>query len=423
MRVLWITNILLPEAVSIIKGEHVLKGSGGWMIGAAMELIKNGKVSLNIAAPSSFVSELTTIQGEQVTYYAFPEVSNIRKNYIQYEGYFREITKQVSPEVVHIHGTEFPIGLAYVRACGSKNVVASIQGMTSVICRYNTDGIPVYSRLKYITLSDLILRRSLFKEKRDLSSYGRLEIELIKELHFVIGRTSWDKAHTWAINPNIQYYHCNETLRSEFYEGEWKFHDCHKHTIFLSQPKNSVKGFHQLLKALPIVLERYPDTIVRIPGSLHLYPVSLKGQFLLTGYDRYLKSLIDKGNLKGHIVFLGPLSATQMREEYLSANVFVSCSSIENSSNSIAEAQILGTPCIASFVGGTDDMVIHGETGFLYRFEEVEMLAYYICDVFGEGLDLEKLSHKEVSVAQKRHNPKLNCEALLNIYHQIINDK
>ena len=53
-------------------------------------------------------------------------------------------------------------------------------------------------------------------------------------------------------------------------------------------------------------------------------------------------------------------------------------SSIENSPNSLGEAQLLGVPCIASDVGGVTDMIPNKECGIIYRFEEVELLAKHI---------------------------------------------
>lgn len=45
---------------------------------------------------------------------------------------------------------------------------------------------------------------------------------------------------------------------------------------------------------------------------------------------------------------------------------------------------MVGTPCIASYAGGMMDSVSDGETGFLYRFEETEMLAMLVCRLFGD---------------------------------------
>jgi len=37
---------------------------------------------------------------------------------------------------------------------------------------------------------------------------------------------------------------------------------------------------------------------------------------------------------------------------------------------------------VAYYAGGIPDMVAHGETGFLYRFEEVEMPTMHIRSIF-----------------------------------------
>lgn len=63
-----------------------------------------------------------------------------------------------------------------------------------------------------------------------------------------------------------------------------------------------------------------------------------------------------------------------MVKRYLLSNVFICPSTIENSPNSLCEAQLLGVPHIASYVGGTADLM-KGNEECLYRFEETEMLA------------------------------------------------
>ena len=120
-------------------------------------------------------------------------------------------------------------------------------------------------------------------------------------------------------------------------------------------------------------------------------------------------------DLGERVTFLGPLSTQQMVDEYLNCNVFVCPSSIENSPNSLGEAQILGTPCIASYVGGIPDMM-RGNEENLFRFEEVEMLAEKISRVFS---DEEKQTDMS-AIAARRHDPSNNNQQLLSIYHKII---
>lgn len=48
MRILWIANLLFPEAEELLTGHGELKASGGWLIGAAEALLAYGDVELSI---------------------------------------------------------------------------------------------------------------------------------------------------------------------------------------------------------------------------------------------------------------------------------------------------------------------------------------------------------------------------------------
>lgn len=424
MNILWLSNIVLPEALSLLSGDNALRGTGGWMVGAVNALFQTETISLSIASPSERVSDLKVLKGEKITYYLFPLGAGNHKYNPSYVPYFRKIKEMVEPDVVHIHGTEFSHGLAYVRACGAEHVVASIQGMASVIAHFKRAGLSTFDILRHLSVSDVLLNQSLFHKVKDLKVCGESEIALIKELKHVIGRTLWDRANTWSINPDIKYHFCNETLRPEFYSGErWSFKSCEKHIIFCNQPTNTIKGFHQLLKALPLVVKIYPDTVVYLTGIKGLKADTFKHRLLEPGYVKYLRKEIANAGLEKHLCFLGPLNAEQMKQQYLNANVFVSPSTIENSPNSVGEAQILGTPVISSYVGGVSDMIDEGKTGFLYRFEETDTLAYLICKVFSGDVDFDAMSANEIQAASLRHNPETNCATLLQIYNDIIQNE
>lgn len=414
MKVLWIVNTLLPEAASLLNKDKEFKSSGGWLIGAANSLSLNDKIELFIATVNSCVTELKKLKGLNISYYVIPYGKGNIKYNVDYEAYWNQINESVQPDIIHIHGTEYSHGLAYVNACGNKNVVVSIQGLKSAYYYYHY-GITNWEVFKNITLHD-IFSRSMFKEKRLFKQSGELEKDLIKKIHYIIGRTSWDRCRTWAINPEAIYYFCNETLRDEFYDGSrWSYNSCSKHTIFLSQANYAIKGLHQVLKAMPIILRHYPDTIIRVAGGDLTRFRGVKGWIHYNGYMKYINGLIDKYNLRENIVFTGPLNAEEMKCEYLKCNVFVCPSTIENSPNSIGEAQILGVPCVSSYVGGAMDMM-NGNENNLYRFEEIEMLAYKICEVFKNESNQVNMH----DIAFIRHNPETNKEQLLKTYQEIL---
>ena len=415
MKILWITNIVFPEAISKLTGERELKSSGGWMLGAADALLKNDDVELFVASISNAVNKLTKIEGEKIVHYILPICEVNLKNKNLYAPYWQQIKKEVSPDIVHIHGTEYTHGYAYLKACGSENVVISIQGLTSSYYYYYY-GISKFEVYKNFTIHAL-LRGGIISGQKRFIKQSEYEKEMIRKTNHIIGRTSWDRANTWAINSDAEYHFCNETLRPEFYDGSlWNYEKCDKHTIFLSQAGYSIKGLHQLLKVMPVILRHYPDTKIRIAGS-DITKVKSFGDWLrYSNYGKYVSSLIKKYNLKDKVVFTGNLNAEEMKQEYLKCNVFVCPSTIENSPNSLGEAQILGVPCVASYVGGIPDMM-KGNEDNLYRFEEVAMLAKKVCNIFAA-------EDNQVSMraeAEKRHDPKINSERLYEIYNSIVN--
>lgn len=412
MRVLWITNVLFPEAAAVLRGSKEYKSSGGWLLGASSALVNQGEIDLSVATTSKCVRKIEIIQGNRITYYVFPFGKGNEKYNGDYERYLKEINSMVNPDIVHIHGTEYSQGLAYVNACGNENVIVSIQGLKSAY-QYYYYGLSWLDVIKSITFRDLF-RGTIFQRKRQFQKSSIYEQELLKRVNHVIGRTSWDKANIWAINPEVRYHFGNETLREEFYDGSmWDFAKCQKHSIFVSQASYPIKGFHQLLKAMPLVLHHYPDASIRVAGFDLTRKNDRFGFLKITGYGKIISRLIKKNHLAGKIVFTGDLDASQMKQEYLNCNVFVCPSTIENSPNSLGEAQLLGVPCIAAYVGGIPDMMIGDEIN-MYRFEEITMLAKRICELFRNPN-----GGNMVDVAKNRHDPSLNATQLINIYKEV----
>ena len=100
--------------------------------------------------------------------------------------------------------------------------------------------------------------------------------------------------------------------------------------------------------------------------------------------------------------------------------MFVLGSSIENSPNSLGEAQLLGVPVIASYVGGTCDMMPDGLQDYLYRFEEIEMLSNKVCQIFEAPQSWSHIQEFEITTASQRHSKEKVREQTLEMYKEII---
>lgn len=418
MKVLWVTNTIFPDLSEALgKSRPVV---GGWMYGLASDLIKYG-VELTVAT-SQLNGDFYRNSLNGINYYLLKG----KKPAIWYdnalEAQWKKVIQEINPDIIHIHGTEYGHGLSLLKSLPNLKYVISIQGLISVYARYYTGHIDSKKIQKHRTLRDIIKQDGILDSQKKFEKRGSLvEKKYFKYNNNFIGRTHWDFTHVMTLNEKANYFFCNESLRDSFYVApKWNKETKNDYTIFLSQAGYPIKGLHQVIEAVSIIKNEYPDIKLRVAGVDITNTSSLKARMALGGYGNYILSLLKKYDLRGDIEFTGFLDEKQMIEEYLKCHVFVCPSSIENSPNSLGEAQILGTPCISSYVGGVPDMIEHSKTGLLYRFEEVEMLAQSIKSIFDNPSLTKKLSTNGKEVARKRHNKEENTKNLIKIYSSII---
>ena len=147
---------------------------------------------------------------------------------------------------------------------------------------------------------------------------------------------------------------------------------------------------------------------------------SFKEKIRESYYSKYIRKLIIEWNLTENVEFTGPLSEEKMKQRYLKSNVFVSASSIENSSNSVAEAMLLGVPVVSSFVGGCISLIEHGVNGLLYQADAPYMLAYYIVKIFDDKDIASNISKKEVEKASALYEKDTIVENILQTYKKML---
>ncbi len=417
-KILWVVNIPLPEASFLMNRKGT--SFGGWIHGLSKDISKNNQIELIITFPDFSLDRIIELKGEKIKYYVFPSIKRaITRDNIQ-NKHIEKIVYDVKPDIVHIFGTEYAHAFEIAKICTNENiqVIISIQGLISVIAKHYMASLPVKVR-KAFTFRDFVKQDNLSQQQKKFAKKGLLEIKTLQKADHVIGRTTWDKACTAHINPKLHYHFCNETLRDEFYKHTWDIDKCENHSIFVSQGTYPIKGLHFMIEAMPFILRLYPDAKLYIAGTDITKTDTLKAKLKISSYGRYIKKIIKKNNLDNHIIFTGLLDEKQMCKRYLKSNVFVSPSAIENSPNSLGEAMILGVPCVASCVGGVQDMLKDREEGFIYPYDESYMLAYYICKIFEDKELALKLSINAREHALRTHDREQNSNKLIQIYRML----
>lgn len=416
MKVLWLCNVIIPQISSDLGIE--IENGGGWLTQLADMLDKVDNIELGICAPYRQGRELTKKKwGHNSIFWGFQnQMWNPCRYDSSLEVLFRGIIEEFNPDIVHIFGTEFPHTLAMVKAFNKPDqTVIHIQGLVSVYAQHYCAYLPCEVTKKR-TFRDFIKRDNIIQQKRKFELRGEFEVEALKQVGHVMGRTDWDRACCEAMNPNIKYHYVQEMMRAEFYEGQWSYDDCEKHSIFMSQGSYPIKGLHLALEALYMLKKHYPDIKMYIAGSDIVHYDGIKQKIRMTYYSKYIMELLDKWELWDKVVFLGPLNAQAMKERYLLSHVFLSPSVIENSPNSIGEAMLLGTPIVASDVGGVASLVTHKENGFLYQAEAPYMLAYYVKQLFENRELAEQISEAEIHRATDLYDREKIVQQVEDVY-------
>lgn len=393
---------------------------GGWSEALFDKLKKCEYVEAHYVFLSNIVKKISSTYFDGAYYHIIPDFSRSElKLSNKTIALMSETIGKIDPDIVHIWGTERQKTLEMIRIVGKEKSIVSITGIISK-CGYHYLGNINKEKIIIPTINDLLRGRDIFLQKRFFYKCGILETQTLKEAKYVFGRTTWDLACIKQINKNIEYMHLNEALRPVFYSGQWKYEKCKKYSIFVSQGSYPLKGLHKLFEALPLILKEYPDAHVYVTGPNIVKDDTMIDRIKRTTYGRYLRNLIKKLDIKDNVTFLGLKNDREMYDQYLSANVFVVPSLIENSPNSLGEAMMLGVPCVASYVGGIPDMIRDKEEGFLYPFDEEYMLAYYICKIFGDVDLANSFSKKASQHARETHNMSTILSAMLENYRKII---
>jgi glycosyltransferase involved in cell wall biosynthesis len=421
MKLLWLTNKVIPAVEEAAYGRSQNTG-GGWLDNTFSQLCGNDDVQMHIVCCGG--SEQNT---GKVSAFAWTIIKGSLAIENRYSSTlcnsFKAIIKDFQPDLIHVWGTEFPHTLSLVNAALDSHLldrtVVSIQGLISFISKHYTLGIPE-KFLKKNTFSDFFLSSSVLDQQASFYKRGLYEIDALSKVKHVIGRTFWDQSCVALINPSVNYFKCNETLRDDFYTGRWDYNKCQKHSIFISQAGYPVKGFHLFLKALPHIIKKHPDTQVYVAGSDPTKITSLKSKLLLSGYGLYLRKLIHTLHVEDRIHFLGNLKSSQMKEQYLKCNVFISCSTIENSPNSVGEAMLLGCPVISSDVGGVRSLLINDKDGLTYAVDEYYIIPELVNRIFKDPLLASELGKNAQKHASVTHDPQKNYSDLLAIYNKLV---
>lgn len=421
MKIMWIANIIIGALYEKLNNK---KSNGLWMDALLMDFIEANEHEIVIATTSRN-NKTIYLEDGKCKYYLLPggwpiEYNNNKRVYSEM---WKTLLDKEKPDIVQIWGSEFKLGLAALKTNTDIPTVIFVQGMLEPIARYYEAGIKRSELKKSKTLRDIIKRDGILQQKKKYYERSKYEKEMLELSGNVIYENIWCKTHCEAIVPNIKMHYCPISINQIFSEYEWKVNEIERNTIMCNASGYPLKGLHIIIHALELIKRSYPDVKLYVPGTSMMIKGGLKRVIKKNGYSRYIEKLIKKLGVTGNIVFMGELSSKDMASKMAISHVFVVGSAIENQSSTLKEAMLVGVPCIASMVGGIPEYVTHGKNGMLYRYEEYEMLAEYVCRIFENDEFACFISSNGKASMKILHNNKSIYQRIVKIYTNIIEEQ
>ena len=418
MRVLWIS----PNGGNYKDGK--VSGTGGW-IGALQDKFTEYEpdLELGIAFGSS---DSDPLKDGNVTYFPiklhdkkiagdllnrlFQKEVDLEKKCI---ANLKHIIKSFKPDIIHVWGIEntYAAVIPYLNC----PFVVHIQGLLSL---YLSLYMPPAVSLQDISRVDSWCRPKTWIKKvfhctqKDIYNFAcyRAERELMvsKYIKNWMGRTNWDYNAAQLLSPGSMYYHCDEIMRGEFNDALWRYHyDGQTIVIHSSLSSEWYKGI---------------DVVLKTAALLKDFGIKIQWNVFGVSYD---DSKVCFFSRKFHInpndvnvYFHGRVEGGIIKDSLSKSDVFVHPSYIENSSNAIAEAMIMGVPTIAQYVGGNPSMLLDN-SGILVAPGEPYVMASAILQMRDKEI-AEGYSIRAMSVARERQNSRTIVNNLIDIYEKII---
>ena len=413
MKVLWLSNCTLSN--------HTSTKSGSWLF--AMRDIISHDVNLINITDDLTVDKITHKSLEHFEEYIFP-------HYTLYNGIPRKedileilnIINQISPDIIHIWGTEHYWALLQSRGYLQKwKVVLEIQGLMFSCRNVLQAGLNSIEIKRCRSLKDFIKPQSSIRGHHTLFlRAAKYEREILANCKFISTQSNWTRNQIALLTQeDAKIYKTLLPIREEFIlSKKWGLDiDSKRLTIFTSTAYSATfKGLHILIKALKMLKLRYPNCLLKIAGP-DLYK---RPNWKLSGYEHFLLQMINEYDLINNIQFVGLLDASQIIDCLLHTNVYINSSFVESYSASTAEALLLGVPSVLAYSGAMPDFSDELPVCLYYSPMDYIACAMQIDRLFREESTRNQLTRNAIETISKKCDIENIRQTQLYIYDNII---
>lgn len=386
LKILWLTSHPHPK--------EGLVGSP-WIISLIAQLVQRPtEIALTVLGTGTDQDEPVEYYETNGVTYIFLDTPRRRQDilalYCRRVATLREYVRRHHDEydLIHVHGSESQLHVA--TAGLTTPVLLSVQGI-------------VWEYLKVLPVIDP-MHRFLWL----LASY--YELRYLPQVRDVSCRTLWDTAMSRRHSPGCHVHINWEMIRPPFFALNCAAvpgpEPGRPHLLFLGGTQ-VMKGYREMLEAFNLIRQQVPAKLViagqTAPEQVQRY-IQQRGLTAINPNDLDVRGMQSLDELQG-----------LLQESFC----LVHPSYMDNSPNTICEAQVAGLPVVATLVGGVGSLLAHERTGLAARLEPRDIADQVLRLCRDEPLR-QRLSQEALRVARERHDPATITQRTLDIYRTIL---
>ncbi len=146
------------------------------------------------------------------------------------------------------------------------------------------------------------------------------------------------------------------------------------------EPKPLSKDKFNILFIGSVTDRKKPHMIIEAIQRINdkSYNLSIVGPAPNEKYFKELKDLIDKSDLQNQVSLIGPVDRKSVKDYYSTSNLMILPSISEGLARVIFESQVAMCPVLVTDAPGMSDIVIDGQTGYVFESNNLDSLSLKI---------------------------------------------
>ncbi|MBD3309608.1 glycosyltransferase [Candidatus Woesearchaeota archaeon] len=179
-------------------------------------------------------------------------------------------------------------------------------------------------------------------------------------------------------------------------------------------------GHEQLIRALPSIVKKVPDTkLVFVGGDSMSSKLSKDRQEL----KKKVLDVIKELGMKKNIIWTGTVNYHDLPELYNCADVVTLCSKNEGFGLVVTEGMACGKPVVGTRAGGIPLQVADGENGYLVDVGDISTTSDRIIRILKDSELNKRMSEKSLEIVDRQFKIERAIGKHMVLYNSLITDK